>query len=63
MISPDYLTGIKSEFPLLGSFQFPFQTLIRFKSFPKLGIAEFISDYLVKSINNSTIKISEKHLL
>lgn len=63
MVAPDKLIGIRPKFPFFGSFQFPFQTLIRFKSFPKLGIAEFISDYLVKSINNSTIKVSDQHLL
>lgn len=56
MMAPDRLLGLKSEFPFLGVFKFPFQTLVRFKTFPHLDIAKLLSSNLVNWLNHSTIK-------
>lgn len=56
MMAPDKLFGLKSEFPFLGVFKFPFQTLVRFKTFPNLDIAKLLSSNLVNWLNHSTIK-------
>lgn len=56
--APDILIGLKSEYPFLGSFKFPFQVLSRFKTFPGFDLAKLLSENLVKILNNSTIKVS-----
>lgn len=60
MPSPDLLIGIKSAYPFIGSFQFPFQVLSRFRTFPKLNPAETVSLNLVKILNDSTIEVAGK---
>jgi len=56
MLPPDKLFGLKSELPFFGVFKFPFQTLVRFKTFPHLDIAGILSSNLVNWLNHSTIK-------
>lgn len=56
MIAPDKLFGFKSEFPFFGVSKFPFQTLVRFKTFPHLDLARLLSSNLVNWLNHSTIK-------
>lgn len=55
MTAPEELIGLKSVFPFVGRFNFPFQVLTRFKTLPDLDLVSLILRNFINLINHSTI--------
>ncbi len=52
----DRIVGIRSKWPFMGIFKFPYQTLARFKTIDRPNIFNLVSDYFINYLNHSTIK-------
>lgn len=53
---PNKLVGVGSIFPFIGTYEFPFQTLVRFRTFPSIDIVSLAVKDLVRYNNKCTIK-------
>ncbi len=57
MTEPDKLIGVQMKPFRMGTFEFPFQVLIRFKTLPQLDIGSFLSGYFIREMNQCTINL------
>lgn len=57
MIEPDKLIGVQMKPFRIGTFEFPFQVLTRFKTFPQVDIGSLLSGYFIREMNQCTINL------
>ena len=57
MLEPDKLTGVQMKPFRIGTFEFPFQVLIRFKTLPQLDVGSLLLDYFIREMNQCTINL------
>ncbi|MBI4991470.1 hypothetical protein HZB96_05265 [Candidatus Gottesmanbacteria bacterium] len=57
MKDQEELIGLKSDFPFVGRFNFPFKVLTRFKTLPDLDLVSLILQNFINLITHSKINL------